>query len=66
MPEELHTYAAIYGCSRIEVQGKSLYDAKKAAVRILKVRPSKEHMMSVMLVKKADGTEITHTGAELP
>jgi len=50
-------YICMYGDKRWETYADSLYDAKKKAIAHFKVKPKKEHMVSVYLAEK-DGEDV--------
>jgi len=56
----MNKYVAIYKGKEIVVEAKTLYAAKLAAIEMLKVRKSQQHMVSVLLVEKANGEEVIH------
>lgn len=58
MDEPLHTYDAYYNNRHDEVKAPSLYAAKLKAIELFKPRKSQQHMVSVVLKQKADGTDI--------
>jgi len=60
----MNGYVAFYSGKRIEVRATSLYAAKLEAIRIFKVRKSQEHMVSVMLCERSDGSEVVHTAVD--
>lgn len=58
MSEPLHTYDAYFDNRTQEVEAPSLYAAKLAAIALFKPAKSKSHMVSVVLKRKADGTDV--------
>lgn len=58
MTEPLHTYAAYFDNREDVVKAPSLYAAKLAAIALFKPAKSRQHMVSVVLKQKADGTEV--------
>lgn len=60
-PAPQPTYMCFYGSQRHDLQAPSLYEAKQAAVKHFKAPRSKQHMVSVVLAKRSDGTEVVHT-----
>lgn len=58
MSDPLHTYDAYYNNKHDEVKAPSLYAAKVAAIALFKPAKSKQHMVSVVLKEKADGTQV--------
>lgn len=58
MTEPLHTYDAYYNNRHDEVKAPSLYAAKQAAIGLFKPAKSKQHMVTVVLKQKADGTDV--------
>lgn len=67
MTEPLHTYDAGFNNKKTQVQAPSLYAAKLAAIAHFKPAKSKEHMVWVVLVQKADGEAVSlfNSNAEL-
>ena len=63
--ESLYGYVCFYNGKRHELRAPSLYAAKQAAVRHFKTPRSKEHMVSVVLAERPDGTEVVHSTASL-
>lgn len=55
------TYACFYNGRTHELQAAGLYEAKQAAIAYFKAPRSKQHMVSVVLAKRSDGTEVVHT-----
>lgn len=54
-------YIAIYNRTKVEIWAKSLYAAKLKAIEHFKVRKPQEHMVSVCLCERADGTAVETT-----
>jgi hypothetical protein len=57
-------YVGIYNRQQIEFYAPSLYAAKQQAVKYFRPPKSKEHMVSVYLAERQDGTEVTHTPSQ--
>lgn len=57
----LHGYVCFYNGARHELRESSQYRAKVAAIRHFKAPRSKEHMVSVVLAERPDGSTVTHT-----
>lgn len=53
-------YVAYYGQQQAEFYAPSLYAAKQLAVKYFRPPKSKEHMVSVLLAERADGSSINH------
>ena len=60
----MHGYIAFFNGKRCEVRADSLYAAKLAAIATLKPRRSQEHMVSVVLAERGDGSQVTHTAVD--
>ena len=58
------TYETGYGDRTYQLQAASLYAAKQAAIQHFKPRRSQEHMVWVVLIGRADGSEVIHATAE--
>ena len=58
--EDVFTYHAFYKGKQIELEGKSLLDARNKAVGLLKANPKKAWEVNIVLVGK-NGKEITHS-----
>jgi hypothetical protein len=61
LPPQKCGYKAFYGGREIEVYAASLYAAKLEAIRFFAVKKNKEHLVSVILCERADGSTVTHT-----
>ena len=53
-------YKAFYGGREIEIYAATLYAAKLEAIRFFCVKKGKEHLVTVILCERADGSEVTH------
>ena len=64
MEAKKHKYGYWFGAQSGEIEASSLYGAKLAVIQKLKVKKSKEHLVSVELlaIQENDGSmrEITH------
>lgn len=54
------TYQAFFNGKTVELTASSLYAAKLKAVAHFKPRKSQEHMVTVILTQRADGTAVQH------
>lgn len=63
--ESLCGYVGFYNGKRHELRAPSLYAAKQAMVLHFKAPRSKEHMVSVMLAERPDGSEVVHSTGSL-
>lgn len=54
-------YIGFYAGCQIEFYASSLYAAKQQAVKYFRPPKSKEHMVSVVLAERADGTQVEVT-----
>ena len=61
----LYGYVGFYNGKRHELRAPSLYAAKQAMVMHFKAPWSKEHMVSVMLAERPDGSEVVHSTGSL-
>ena len=59
----MNGYKAFYNGKSIEIYAETLFAAKTKAVAEFKVRPKKQHMISIVLCEK-DGETVTHSTAE--
>lgn len=59
--DALYGYVAFYNRKRIEIRAASLYAAKVEACKQFKVRKSQEHMVTVALAERPDGSTVVHT-----
>lgn len=55
----MNGYVCFYNNERIEVYAETSYKAQLKAAEVLKVKPKKRYMISVVLAEK-DGEEVTH------
>lgn len=62
--EGLCGYVAFYQGKRVEVYAPTLYAAHKKVAEQLKVPAKKEHLISVTLCERADGSEVIHTATD--
>lgn len=62
----MNTYGIMFQGKEAEIQASTLYAAAQKAETLFKVPKSKRGRLVVMLLKKADGAEVVHDGAELP
>lgn len=55
----MNGYLCFYSGKKIEVRAETSYAAQKEAARILRVKPNKEYMITVVLCEKEtpNGTE---------
>ena len=51
-------YVCFYNNKRIELYATSLFEAKTKAVALFKPPKSKQHMISVLLAERPDGSEV--------
>lgn len=58
-------YKAFYNGKSKEIEAETMYDAKKKAITEFKPPKNKEHMVSVVLMRRQDGTEVVHKPEEL-
>ena len=58
-------YACFYYGKRHELRAIDMHAAKQAAVRHFKAPRSKEHMVTVMLAERADGSKVVHSTGSL-
>ncbi len=59
----MNGYLAFYNGRKVEVYAETLYAAKVKAIAALKVRRSQEHMVSVVLCERPDGSQVTHSAS---
>lgn len=59
--EGLCGYVGFFEGKRHEFYAASLFAAKQQAIAHFKPSKKKEHMVSVVLAEKPDGTEVVHT-----
>jgi hypothetical protein len=64
--QQMNEYVALWQNKQAEIFAETLYAAKLQAIALWKVRKTQQHMVSVFLVVKADGTPVIHAAAELP
>lgn len=58
-PEQpLHKYKGYYQNRTVDIEAVGLWPAKQKAIAHFKPRKKDEHMVSVVLVEKADGTPV--------
>ena len=57
----MNVYVCFYAEKRIEVYAETLFKARVEAVRQFKPPKSKEHLVTVILAERADGSEVIHT-----
>lgn len=60
-----HGYLAFYNGNQTEIYAPSLYEAKQAAIKKLKVPKRQEHMVAVLLAR-LDGVDVVHCTSVLP
>lgn len=60
----MNGYKCFFNGKVIEVCAESLYQAKLKAIAAFKPRKSQEHMISVVLCERADGSTVNHSGSE--
>ena len=58
MDSALCGYVCFYNSKRIELYATSLFEAKTKAVALFKPPKSKQHMISVCLAERPDGSEV--------
>lgn len=61
----MNVYICFYNGNKCEVRAPTSYAAHIKAAEVMKVRPSKRHMISVCLAEK-DGQQVTTDAAQLP
>lgn len=54
----MNGYIAIWHGQQIEIRAESLYAAKLEAIRQFKPSKKQEHMISVTLCEKGDGSQV--------
>lgn len=59
----MNGYKAFFNGKEIEIYAETLLAAKQKAVVMFRVRPNKQHMVSVVLCEK-DGVTVSHSTAE--
>lgn len=59
----MNGYKAFYNGKTADIYARTMFEARDKASLLFKVRPSKLHMISVVLCEK-DGEIITHNGSE--
>lgn len=57
----MNKYVAFYGQKQIDVEAETSYAAQKKAAEVLKVKPNKQYMITIMLAERSDGTQVVHT-----
>ena len=60
----MHGFVCFYNSKRIEVYAASMYAAKLKAIEQFKAPKSKQHMVSVVLTERPDGSEVTHIAVD--
>jgi hypothetical protein len=55
---DLYGYVCFYNSKRIELYATSLFEAKTKAIALFKPPKSKQHMISVCLAERPDGSEV--------
>jgi hypothetical protein len=60
----MYGFVCFYNSKRIEVYATSMYAAKLQAIAQFKAPRSKEHMISVILAERADGSDVTHVAVD--
>ena len=58
MLPDLCGYVCFYNNKQIEVYATSLFEAKTKAIALFKPPKSKQHMISVCLAERPDGSEV--------
>lgn len=58
MDSDLCGYVCFYNSKRIEMYATSLLEAKTKAIALFKPPKSKQHMISVCLAERPDGSEV--------
>ena len=56
--QDLYGYVCFYNSKRIELYATSLFEAKTKAISLFKPPKSKQHMISVCLAERPDGSEV--------
>jgi hypothetical protein len=57
----MNGYICFYNRQRIEVHAQTSYKAQCEAARLLKVPVKKQHLISVTLCERVDGTQVVHS-----
>lgn len=57
-------FVCFYNSKRIEVYAASMYAAKLQAIEQFKAPKSKQHMVSVVLAERPNGSEVTHVAVD--
>ena len=60
----MYGFVCFYNSKRIEVYAPSMYAAKLKAIEQFKAPKSKQHMVSVVLAERPDGSEVTHVAVD--
>lgn len=55
------TFGCMWNGRECEVQAKSLLEAKLRAIALLKVPRKQEHMVIVLPIRRADGSDVVHS-----
>ena len=63
-PSKEHLYKCFFNNKTWEFKAPSVYAAKLKAIEYFKARKSQEHMISVMLLQRFDGTTVTHSTSD--
>lgn len=58
--ENQNGYLCFYNSQTVEIRAKSSFTAQQEAAKILRVKPSKEYLISVILCETKDGKQVTH------
>lgn len=56
----MYGYLAYYNGKKTEIYAKTAWEAKLAAIAHFRVRKAQEHMVSVILCERPDGSAVTH------
>ena len=60
----MYGYVCFYNAKRIEVYATSMYAAKLQAIAQFKAPRSREHMISIILAERPDGSEVAHVAVD--
>lgn len=60
----LYGYICLFSGRRTEIYASSLYAAKQEAIKEFKAKPKQEHMVSVHLAERPDGSAVVHTAVD--
>lgn len=57
----MNGYIGFYNGKRVVVMAKTQLEARDEVAKQLKVPPKKQHMISVVLCERADGSQVVHS-----